>query len=221
MSRPSNSEAKGAFSSRFEEHQPLNSTLNAIADRLTVVGIRDERLNLHDIYLSAVGDKAQTEEANLMIGTVALFEFQRVFKMKDVLVTLVIFCVSALALGKIKSIQSEPSRPNVGVVGNALELEDSEYLPFRFLHLEGVDEEQARNDVKTGELETLVIVRSLDDVEIVNHEGPQPFQPQLQAVLSNRAPSGILARFGDRGRTARRDPQGTPRGRVDSERLGR
>jgi len=119
------------------------------------------------------------------VCTVASFELRRVFKLKDVAVTLVMFCCGALGFAWLRGLDTEPAPEPITVVGDALVLEDADHLPFRFVAAgEALDEDEARRRVASDELETVVFARSVDDVEVLIRDEAPAWYPELVACVT-------------------------------------
>lgn len=125
---------------------------------------------------------------------VARFEFLRVFKPKDAVVTLVLFCCGGLFFAWLGQ-EREISKAPVTVVGDAFELEDAPHLPFKFLRARSASEDQFRKMNASGEIGPLVVIRGRNDVEIVLRDARPAWLPQLQAVIHQ---AQRLARLKDR-----------------------
>ena len=114
--------------------------------------------------------------------TVAWFEFLRVFRFKDLVVSLLVFCSGGLFFAWLAS-SGDPVAVPVTVMGDALELEDADHLPFAFLDSVGSSEQELRARVASGESGPVLLVRDIDDVEVVFADQPPAWLPQLQAVV--------------------------------------
>lgn len=113
---------------------------------------------------------------------VAGFEFRRVFKPKDFIITLVLFCCGGLFFAWVSS--GDDTKAPITVLGDALTLEDADHLPFNFLVSKGSTEEQLRERVRAGESGSILIVRSVDDVEFIAHDEVPRWYPELLAVVA-------------------------------------
>ena len=101
------------------------------------------------------------------VWTVAGFEFLRVWKPRDLIVTLAMFVSGALFYAWLKSGDDPPERITIGVLGDGLELPGEGRTSFLFLPAEGASEEELRAKVAAGELGPQLVIRSVDDVELV------------------------------------------------------
>lgn len=118
------------------------------------------------------------------VKAVAAFEFLRVFKVKDVFITLVMFICGALFFVWLED-GTTPVKAPITVHGDAIELENADYLPFRFHTAPPTDEEELRARCEAGETGTLVLVRSIDDVEVVFRDEKPSWYPHLMAMIAN------------------------------------
>lgn len=117
------------------------------------------------------------------IRAVALFEFMRVFKPKDVAVTLVLFVCGALFFAWVKSDQKATKAP-ITVIGDALEFPNLEHLPFTFLPAgEGISEEQAREMIASGDMGMALFARGVDDVEVLIRDERPDWYRQFEALV--------------------------------------
>ena len=134
------------------------------------------------------------------LATVASFEFLRTFKPKETLVTLALFCCGALFLAWLRSSEGTKIKAPISIVGDALELENAEHLPFRFfplnLDLAEFDEEDLRGQIERGEHGMVVFVRSLDELEIVVHDEVPGWYPQLLSLLESARQTARLKASG-------------------------
>lgn len=119
-----------------------------------------------------------------LVGTVAWYEFRRVFKLKDVITTLVVMVLFALGLGLFKK-WNKPSPPDsIAVIGSAFMLENGDHLQFRFTIDPELTEATARERVGSGELDAALLLEGAPDARLIVRDEAPDWLPELKALLT-------------------------------------
>jgi len=121
-----------------------------------------------------------------LISTIAGFEFRRVFKPKDLVITLVMFCLGALFFAWLRSMDEPGTKVAITVIGDAFEVENADHLRFNFFPLPtgSLTDEEIRRQVEVGDMGTVVLIRALDDVEIIVQDKAPVWYPELIAKVN-------------------------------------
>ena len=121
-----------------------------------------------------------------LVFEVARWEFKRFFKIKDVIITLLIllFLTGVLGAGVWLAQRGSAAKPKIAVINaNILKLESTPpNLDFRF-H-EPAEETALRESVGRRDLDGLLIIKTIDQAELVTHDSAF-WLPQLQNFLTN------------------------------------
>ena len=121
-----------------------------------------------------------------LVFEVARWEFRRFFKIKDVLITLLIllFLTGVLGAGVWLAQRGSAAKPKIAVINsNILKLESTPpNLDFKFHEPE--EETALRESVGRRDLDGLLIIKSIDHAELVTHDSAFWLQ-QLQNFLTN------------------------------------
>jgi ABC-2 type transport system permease protein len=104
-----------------------------------------------------------------MVLEVARWEFKRFFKIKDFIASvLVLAFIAAAAWGGMWLMWGKAERPRVATINaGLLSLEASADPGFEFVISRGDEEARLRNSVSQGELDGLLIIKSVDEAELV------------------------------------------------------
>ncbi len=113
---------------------------------------------------------------------VAAFEFLRVFKIKDAVITLVLFVCGALFYAWISGEEKRVKAP-ISVLGDAIQLENADHLPFNFLPAGAQSEDKLREMAASGDGPPVLVVHSIEDVEFFVKDERPSWYPQLLGVI--------------------------------------
>ena len=104
-----------------------------------------------------------------MVLEVARWEFKRFFKIKDFIVSVLVLAFIAGAVwGVVWLLWGKAERPRVATINaGLLSLEASPDPGFEFVISQGEEEAALRKSVGQGELDGLLIIRSIDEAELV------------------------------------------------------
>lgn len=118
---------------------------------------------------------------------VARWEFRRFFKIKDVIVTLLIllFLTALLAAGVWVAQRGAADKPKIAIINaNILQLDSASQSDFDFKFAQAQEESALREGVGRRELGGLLILRSVDEAELVTYRD-QLWLNQLKNLLTN------------------------------------
>ena len=122
-----------------------------------------------------------------LIFEVARWEIRRFFKLKDVVVTLLILLTltGVLGAGVWLAQRGTATKPKIAVINAAvLRLDSDAHSDFQFSFHHADKLSALREDVGKREIDGLLIIKTVDDAELVTHRN-QLWLQQLENVLTN------------------------------------
>lgn len=122
-----------------------------------------------------------------LVFEVARWEFARFFKIKDVIVTLLIlvFIAAVVYVGAWVAFSGLNDKPRIAVINaNVLRLDPAETLEFDFRFAQAEEEGALRDRVGRQDLDGLLIIKSIDNAELVTYQA-QLWTRQLEHFLNN------------------------------------
>lgn len=122
-----------------------------------------------------------------LVFEVAGWEFKRFFKIKDVIITLLIllFLTGVLGAGFWLAQRESAAKPKIAVINSAiLRLDSAPPATFDFSFHQLENEIALRERVGRRDLDALLIIKTTDSAELVTYKDPL-WQRQLENVLTN------------------------------------
>lgn len=130
-----------------------------------------------------------------LVFEVARWEFGRFFKIKDVIVTLLIlvFIGAVLYAGVWLALRDTRDKPKIAVIhAEVLRLESVRNPDFDLRFAQPQEETRLRESVGRQELDALLIIKSIDSAELVTYQD-QLWTKQLESFLTNARLQARLA----------------------------
>jgi ABC-2 type transport system permease protein len=122
-----------------------------------------------------------------LVFEVARWEFDRFFKIKDVILTLLIlvFIAAVIYAGVWVALSGVNDKPKIAVINAALlQLDPAETTEFDFRLAQADEEGALRQSVGRQDIDGLLIIKSIDSAELVTYQD-QPWTTQLESFLTN------------------------------------
>jgi ABC-2 type transport system permease protein len=122
-----------------------------------------------------------------LVFEVARWEFKRFFRIKDVIVTLLIllFLTALLGAGVWIAQRGAGDKPKIAVINaNILQLDSASQADFDFSFAQAQEDSALRESVGRRELGGLLIIRSVDNAELITYRD-QLWVNQLKNLLTN------------------------------------